>query len=98
MYCSVEEAWSRIVEFVTYVSFRNSLFFHLRFGKEAVVHAREGILLPRGSLVDHDRTVTSVDRSVPVLAAPASLCVANLNFVHGRTHEEVQARLATDAH
>ena len=98
MYCSVEETWSRIFESVTYVSFRNSLFFHLRFGKVAVVHVREGILLPRGSLVDHDRTVTSVDRSVPVHAAPASLCVANLNFVHGRTREEVQARSATDAH
>ena len=84
--------------FVTYVSFHNSLFFHLRFGKEVVVHAMEGILLPRGSLADHDQTVTKVDRLVPVVVTPASLCASNLNFVHGRTRGEVRARLATDAH
>ena len=81
------------------MSFRNSLFFHLRFGKEAVVHAMEGILLPPGSLVDHGQTVvTKVSRSVPVVVASASSCVASLNFVHGRTRGVVQARLATDAH
>ena len=63
-----------------------------------MVHLREGILLPRDSLVDRDRTVTSATDKLVQVVAPASLCVSNLGFVHGRTREEVRYQQATDAH
>ena len=100
LYCRVEETWSKLVKFGTYVFFRNSPFFHLRFGKVVVVHSREGILLPHDSLVDHDRTVISVDTPVLVVVAPTGSVVSNLgHYFSGHTHGEVQyQQMAADAH